>query len=80
VKKKEIKTKVFTVDLQKEIVKEVYEDKLETYGLKFKTKNTALSYLLTKLLEQYLINFKNGDVSKQLDKLTYIINEIRGQI
>lgn len=74
------KTKVFTVDLQKEIVKEVYEDKVETYGLKFKTKNAALSYLLKKLLEQYLTVFVNPDINKQLDKLQYILNDLRSQI
>lgn len=78
--KKVIKKKVFTVDILKETVKEIDEDKVEKYGLKFATKNQALSYLLAKLLEQFLVSFNNEDVSKQLDKLTYIINDLRKQI
>jgi hypothetical protein len=74
------KTKVFVVDLLKETVREVEINKVEKFGMQFTTKNAALSYLLKKLLEQYLTTFINPNINKQLDKLQYIINDIRSQI
>jgi hypothetical protein len=74
------KNKVFIVDASKEIIKEVFIDKVPKYARQFRTKNDALTYLLFIQLEQYREFYTNSNLTKQLDKLQLIINDIRGQL